>query len=140
MASILSYDYGNQAGRSRFEVSSTGIIKHVNVITAGQTEVKEKKLTAAQLKALKERIEAASRAVEPRDFAHPLGNVTAMGSSSGDFFVTNKAGKKATIVNITRSDFPNGTNRDTVTVNKLAEAKAIYDFVVGKTKVDIPNS
>ena len=58
---------------------------------------------------------------------------------AGDLFVNTSSGKKVTIVNVTRADMPNGTNRDKVTVNSVADAKAIYDFVVAKTNVDIPN-
>ena len=131
---LLSYDYGNQAERSRIEVSSTGAVKHIEVLMSGQRVVKTKKLDATQLATLKSEIEAASSGKQSK----LKGEITAMGSYAGDFFVNTQAGKKVTVVNITRADAPNGTNRDKVVVNTSAAAKKIFDFVVNQTDVDMP--
>ncbi len=47
---LLSYDYGNQIGRSRLEVSRTGVVKHTEVLHGQATNVRERKLTTAETK------------------------------------------------------------------------------------------
>lgn len=130
---LLSYDFGNQAQRSRLEVSPTGVVTHLEFTAGAPKTVKEKKLTAAELRLLKANIEAAKKG----PIAKREGGATSMGSSAGDFFVTDKAGKRVTVATVARAEDPVHGGHDALSLNQSAAANAIFDFVVKKTGADI---